>query len=188
MERSKFLPAKKNSMLKLPWNPASLPRYRTTTTDLVVVSLRNTYRTADEANLDKAQLAELREALNAWPSALRRDESGIWILRGRPGCYVATWGDGKSWHIVVAPEEVISVRQWTAHKKRLGFAELTLDDDQEGCFRLHRLPTAEEAEVIRDIVGIRKRRELSPEELARITERLRPRRGYPYAPGLRKRM
>ena len=127
----------------------------------------NTYRTADEASQDKAQLTELLDGLNAWPSALRRDEAGAWILRGRPGCYVSTWGDTVSWQLVVTPDEMISPRQWTAHKKRLAFCELTQDGDEEGCFRLHRLPTASEAEVIRDIIGIRKRTTLSPEELER---------------------
>ena len=132
--------------------------------------MKNTYRTADEANQDKALLAELLAALNGWPSALRRDDAGLWVLRGRPGCSVSTWGGGKSWQLVVMPVEIISVRQWTAHKKRLSFCELTQDDDQEGCFRLHRLPTPAEAEVIRDIIGIRKRIDLSPEELARRRE------------------
>lgn len=130
----------------------------------------NTYRTADEANQDKALLAELLVALNAWPSALRRDEAGLWVLRGRPGCYVSTWGDGKSWQLVVAPEEIITKWQWTSFKKRLSFCELTQDGDEEGCFRLHRLPTSAETEVIRDIIGIRKRIDYSPEELARRQE------------------
>ena len=34
----------------------------------------NTYRTADEADRDKAHLVELFEALNASPSVLRRDD------------------------------------------------------------------------------------------------------------------
>lgn len=149
----------------------------------------NTYRTAGEADRDKARLAGLLDALSASPSTLRRDEAGLWVLRGRPGCYASTWGDppsptrlrqpatagqdgygvasGKSWQLVVAPDEEMSKQAWTWIKKRLAFCELTQDSDAEGVFRLHRLPTAAEAEEIRDIVGIRKRIELSPEELAR---------------------
>src|SRR4029077_18629438 len=107
---------------------------------------------------DKAQLAELLDALNASPSVLRRDETGLWILRGRPGCYVSTWGGGAGWQLVVTPEQEISALQWTWFKKRLAFCELTQDGDSEGCFRLHRLPTPAEAEEVRDIVGIRKGR------------------------------
>jgi hypothetical protein len=33
--------------------------------------------------------------------------------------------------------------------------------------RLHQLPTSEQAEVIRDVLGIRKRTELAPDELER---------------------
>lgn len=132
----------------------------------------NTYRITDEANQDKASLAGLLDAMNASPSALRRDEAGLWVLRGRPGCYASTWGDGTSWQLVVTPDQEISIRQWTAHKKRLSFCEVTQDGGQEGVFRLHRLPTSDEAEVVRDIVGIRKRVELSPEARAILTARL----------------
>ena len=129
--------------------------------------MKNTYRTTDAASQDKAQLAELLDALNASPSTLRRDEGGLWILRGRPGCYVSTWGDGAGWQLVVTPEQEISALQWTWFKKRLAFCEVTQDGDSEGCFRLHRLPTPAEAEIVREILGIRKRVEYSPEELAR---------------------
>jgi hypothetical protein len=61
----------------------------------------------------------------------------------------------------------MSKQAWTWVKKRLGFAELTQDGDTDGCFRLHRLPTDDDAAIIRDILGIRKRVEFSPEELAR---------------------
>ena len=74
----------------------------------------NTYRTLDEANQGKALLAELHDALNARPSALRRNDDGLWTLRGRPGCYAAT-----SWQLVVTPDEMITKKQWTAHKKQL---------------------------------------------------------------------
>jgi hypothetical protein len=132
--------------------------------------MRNTYRNSDEADRNKAQLTLLLERLNASPSALRRDDSGLWTLRGRPGCYASTWGDGATWQLVVTPEQEISALQWTWFKKRLAFCEVTQDGNAEGVFRLHRLPTAAEAEEIRDILGIRKRMELSPEELARRQE------------------
>jgi hypothetical protein len=132
----------------------------------------NTYRSSDEAGSDKAQLNALLVRLTASPSALRRDQSGLWTLRGRPGCYVSTWGDGKTWQLVVAGENVTALR-WTWAKKRLAFCEVTQDGDAEGCFRLHQLPTAAEAEEIRDIVGIRKRVEWSPGELVRRQEQTR---------------
>jgi hypothetical protein len=42
-----------------------------------------------------------------------------------------------------------STLYWTHTKRRLTFCQLLLDCEDEGTFRLHRLPTAEEAEVIR---------------------------------------
>jgi hypothetical protein len=43
-----------------------------------------------------------------------------------------------------------------------------LDCEDEGCLRSHQLPTPEQANVIRDILGIHKRREVSAAELERL--------------------
>jgi len=45
-----------------------------------------------------------------------------------------------------------------ADKKRLSFCHLTQNGDEEGCFRLMGLPTAAQAAIIRQVLGIRKRR------------------------------
>ena len=55
-------------------------------------------------------------------------------------------------------------RKRTNIKAQLAFARLTQDCDDEGCFYLDRLPTQAEAGPVRDALGIRKRRHLSPEE------------------------
>jgi hypothetical protein len=57
---------------------------------------------------------------------------------------------------------------WTYTKRRLSFGVVTLDCEDEGCLRLHQLPTPEQANVIRDILGIHKRREVSAAELERL--------------------
>jgi hypothetical protein len=44
---------------------------------------------------------------------------------------------------------------------------VTQDGDDEGCLRLHRLPTPEQSTVIRDALGIRKKMEFAPEDLER---------------------
>jgi len=77
---------------------------------------------------------------------------------------VHTWGDGKCWVLFVACH---STRHWTATKQRLGFCTVTQDGDDEGCLRLRQLPTVAQASVIRDALGIRKRADLSAEELER---------------------
>ena len=48
------------------------------------------------------------------------------------------------------------------------FRKVTQDGDEEGCLRLHELPTAKQAVAIREALGIRKRREMTADELARV--------------------
>jgi hypothetical protein len=135
-------------------------------TEYLSRAMKNTYRSTDEASQDKAQLGELLDALNASPSTLRRDDCGLWVLRGARG-YCSTWGDDATWQIVMAPEQEMTALRWTWAKRRLSFCEVTQDGDAEGVFRLHQLPTAAEAEEIRSVLGLWKRTEWSPEALAR---------------------
>ena len=58
-----------------------------------------------------------------------------------------------------------------AAKKALTFAKVTQDGDDEGGLIFDRLPTANEAEIIRHYLGIAKKREFGAEELARLRER-----------------
>jgi hypothetical protein len=85
------------------------------------------------------------------------------VITGRRGT-VQTWGDGKSWLAYVIGR---SARHWTAIKQRLAFMTVTQDGDDEGCLRLFRLPSPEEAVVIRDVMGLRKRVDYTPETLER---------------------
>jgi hypothetical protein len=120
-----------------------------------------TYDSAEDAEADKAQQQSLLTALNGWDRALRRDECSAWCIYGKHG-RIYTWGDGSTWVLSVRCR---SKQGWTIAKRRLDFCAPTQDGDDEGCLRLHRLPTADQAEVIRDILGIRKRVEYSPETL-----------------------
>ena len=74
-------------------------------------------------------------------------------------------GDRATWVLYVACRTLTG---WTAAKRRLGFCTITRDGDAEGCLRLHRLPTLEQAVVIRDVIGIQKRREISESERKRL--------------------
>ena len=123
-----------------------------------------TYDSAADAAADKAQQQSLLTALNGWDRALRRDECGAWRVNGRHGS-IHTWGDGKSWVLFVMCR---SGQHWTWTKKHLGFCTPTQDGDDEGCLRLHQLPTLEQAEAIRDALGIRKRMEVSTATLERL--------------------
>jgi hypothetical protein len=123
-----------------------------------------TYKNSELAGVDKAELEKLMIALAVSDSTLRRNEDGLWVLRGSRG-YVSTWGDGASWALTFTDE--VSPLQWTWHKKRLAFCTVTQDGDIDGVLRLARLPGASEAAAIREVFGLRKKADLSNEELER---------------------
>src|SRR5215475_5641190 len=79
---------------------------------------------------------------------------------------IHTWGgDGNTW---VLYDSCHSARHWTATKTRVGFCELSQDGEREGCLRLLHLPTPDQAEAIRDALGIQKRREVCAGVLDRL--------------------
>ena len=78
--------------------------------------------------------------------------------RRRPARRIHTWGDGKTWGVYVIGR---SARHWTMIKRRLAFMTVTQDGDEEGCLRLFRLPSPQEAVVIREAIMLRKRRSLT---------------------------
>jgi hypothetical protein len=123
----------------------------------------NTYDTPAEAEADRRQQRLLLVALNAWDRALGRDECSAWCIRGKHG-RICTWGDGETWVLRVGCRSGL---HWTHAKKRLDFCTVTQDGWDEGCLRLHHVPTPDQAEIIRNVLGIRKRVELTPEELER---------------------
>jgi hypothetical protein len=111
----------------------------------------NTYKPGEE-DPDRDGQRELLAALNAL--ALQRDECGAWRINGSGG-HVYTWGDG-SGHVLYVRTH--SSMAWTYAKKRLAFCKVTQNGDEEGCLRLLGLPIPEQATVIREVLGIRKRR------------------------------
>jgi hypothetical protein len=124
----------------------------------------DTYNSAAEAEIDRAQQRSLLTALNASDRALRRDECGAWCISGERGS-IHTWGDGGTWALYVVCR---SARHWTATKARLSFCAVTQDGDDEGVLKLHRLPTADQAAVIREVLGVRKRQTISASTLERL--------------------
>ena len=132
----------------------------------------STGRDVQEAKLnDKQHLEAMLTALNASPRALERPICGGWIgdwqIVGNSGHIIT---DGRGFVLYVSTSK--SPRRWTGIKKRLGFCRLTQDGDDEGCLYLERLPKADEAVLIREAIGIRKRRHLTPEALV-VLERAR---------------
>src|SRR5215475_8399131 len=127
------------------------------------MTMGDTYDSAADAEVDREQQRQLLAALNAWDRALRRDECGAWTIMGSRST-IHTWGDGKTWVLYVSCR---SGQHWTYTKRNLSFCHVTLDCYDEGCLRLHRLPTLEQATTIREDLGIRKRMELAPSDLER---------------------
>jgi hypothetical protein len=101
---------------------------------------------------------------------LRRDECGDWAIFGNNG------------HVYAVPEGYqlmigcdleprwSSARGWESAKRRLSFAAVTPDGDDEGALILDRIPTKAEAAEIRAVLGIPKRVELSEGRLAILRE------------------
>jgi hypothetical protein len=127
----------------------------------------DTYKSGVEAVADNQTQVALVAALSASSLSLRRDECGAWRINGRRG-HIYTWGDNETWVLYVRSG---SARGWTLDKKRLGFCRVSQNGDTEGCLRLMGLPTAGQAEVIREVLGIRKRMAKSPDAIA--AERVR---------------
>src|SRR6185312_10766361 len=111
-------------------------------------------------------LLKLAAALGSRPSALRRDECGDWRIEGHQGYVYAVPG---GFSIFVLTE---TARAWTYAQRALSFATLAQDGDTEGSLFLDRLPTNEEAKIIRRACGIPKRVERSEATIAAMRERL----------------
>jgi hypothetical protein len=127
---------------------------------------------------ERASLKALLAALDASEVALKRDlvrsegRAGDWAIYGKLG-HVYGDGDGYLLCVVADDERDQSVRRWTNVKARLaGICRVTQDGDDEGCLYLDRLPASHEAGVIREALGIKRKRQLSAEAKASLADRL----------------
>jgi hypothetical protein len=126
--------------------------------------------------MQRPALLKLVEALGCRPQALRRDEYGDWHIVGKQGwihavpegfqlVYFARSGvnewDGAGPHM----------EDYVRAKRSLTFCRLSQDGTGEGIFFLGRLPTADEAEIIREIFVIFKKREVGEPSEAQIAAR-----------------
>jgi hypothetical protein len=137
--------------------------------------------TTSHTAADKAYLAQLTVALDAAPSQLRRDACGDWMLLGSRG-HIST--DGRGWYVYLGFE---TPRQWTFAKRRLLFLEVWQDGDCEGILRSSAMPTAEQAELVRAAIGLRRVRVLSDEQLDRLRQfHFAPRKTGTWAPHVRQ--
>jgi hypothetical protein len=117
------------------------------------------------------QLRKLAAAIGSRNNALRRDECGDGRIEGQRGWIYAVPGtrqrpDRAGFQIYCAPG---SARAWASAKKAMAFAELAQDGDEEGLLLLARLPTPHEAAILRDKLGIAKKRDISDAERGRLS-------------------
>jgi hypothetical protein len=118
----------------------------------------------------RAALLKLISALGCREAALRRDECRDWRIEGSNGHVYAVPGTldepnrlGFMLYVMAA-----SPKAWTFAKRALAFIKAINDGDGEGAFVMHRLPSADEAALIRRYCGIPKRREVSEAGLDRL--------------------
>lgn len=88
-----------------------------------------------------------------------KDECGDYNLLGTEG---KIFVGNTFWYVYV--EKGVDL------KKRLDFMILSQDGGTEAIFKLDRLPTKEEAKIIRNIIGLKKKRTISPEHLQKLIE------------------
>jgi hypothetical protein len=99
---------------------------------------------------DRELLLSLAGALSVSKANLARDPCGDWNMVGRRG-HIST--DGTALYVYLAPG---TVRRCESAKCVLSFATVHQDGDDEGVLKLVGFPTAEQAETLRKLVGLRK--------------------------------
>jgi hypothetical protein len=109
----------------------------------------------------RAHLDTFLTAIDASPAALECPNCRGWI-----GDYQIT---GRHGHVLAdQPGYLLYVAARWKKAKRILPGTVTQDGDDEGILRLDRLPLSSEAEAIRDLIGIRKRRHMTAEALAKL--------------------
>jgi hypothetical protein len=111
---------------------------------------------------DRHLLIRLAEALSVSQGRLRRDPCGDWNIVGRRG-HILT--DGVNAYAYVPSG---TARRWERAKRLLEFMTVTQDGDEEGVLKLLEMPTPEQAEVLRQVLGMRKATPLTDERRAAL--------------------
>ena len=130
---------------------------------------------APSAVSDRSHLYAFLTATDASATALERPVGRGWVgdyqISGKTGHVLAN-GAGYLLYVHIDERTAMkrgpSSRPWKNAKARLTFCKVTQDGDWEGCLHLDRLPTADEAVVIREVLGIRKRRHMTTEALSKL--------------------
>jgi hypothetical protein len=99
---------------------------------------------------DRDLLLDIVAALTVSKANLRRDPCGDWNIFGRRGHILS---DGGAAYVYLRPGTKCT---WEKAKRALGFLTVVQDGDDEGILKMGDLPTADQAEIIRKLLGLRK--------------------------------
>ena len=99
---------------------------------------------------DRDLLLGIVAALRVSKANLRRDSCGDWNIFGRAG-HISTDGVGQYVYLRLGTK-----RKWESAKRTLSFLTVTQDGDDEGVLKMGHRPTADQAEIIRKLLGLRK--------------------------------
>jgi len=109
---------------------------------------------------ERSHIAALAAALHC---RFTRDDCADYVIQGQSGNIHV---DGAGYSVAVMLETKM---QWTYALKALRkFCELRQRGDTEGVLHMASLPTPAQAEVLREALGVKKRRECSDETLERL--------------------
>jgi hypothetical protein len=103
-------------------------------------------------------------------SAIYTDAKAAKATTASMASWANIYADGTGFLLCVnaKDERYQSLRRWTNIKRRLAFCRITQDGDEEGCLHLDQLPTPADAVLIREALGIRKRRTLTEDGRAQL--------------------
>ena len=116
---------------------------------------------------DRDLLIALTESLSVSRGRLRRDLCGDWVIVGTRG-HILTDGVNAFAYLPAG-----TARRWAKAKRVLSFMAVTQDGDDEGILRLDGMPTPEQAKIIRKVLGLRQRTELSEADRAELKNRFK---------------
>lgn len=117
---------------------------------------------------DRTELEALLIIINGAKNAIRRDECSDWIIAGSRGTIRAC--DGKFYVYISCHSPVI----WNNAKKKLSdFTTPSQDGDQEGILLLSQMPATDDAEMLRNYIGLRQTREVTEEQRQAFNEHVR---------------
>lgn len=122
---------------------------------------------------DKLYLENLAEALGVSKGRIKLDDYRYYNIFGRKG-HIST--DNEYWYLFTQGSGKM---QWNNIKRKLSFMEVSQDGDDEGILRCSRLPSEEEAKVIRKVLGMRPSTVLTDVQRGKLLERLTARLEQP---------